>query len=84
MKRSSLLALAVLLLAGCMSRQSASTSQNQQARTAAENQKFEARSFTRFLFEYDGRRFVLRRREVFPNPQPNVMNNSPSVSISDE
>ncbi|HEX8119321.1 MAG TPA: hypothetical protein VF521_18735 [Pyrinomonadaceae bacterium] len=46
--------------------------------------KFSAKTFTRFTFEYEGRRFALKRREVFPNPQENVNNYSPAVSISDE
>jgi hypothetical protein len=48
------------------------------------HQKFASKSFTRFLFEFDGRRFALKGREVFPNPQENIMNHSPTVSISDE
>ena len=46
--------------------------------------KFSARSITRFLFEFEGRRFALKKREVFPNPQQDVKNYSSSVSISDE
>ena len=46
--------------------------------------KFSAKTFTRFTFGYDGRRFALRRREVFTNPQENVNNYTPAVSISDE
>lgn len=46
--------------------------------------KFSAKTFTRFRFEFDGRRFTLTKREVFPNPRQDVKNYSASVSISDE
>lgn len=44
--------------------------------------KFSAHYFTRFLFEFDGRRFVPKKRKVLPNPLENVLNYSPKVSIN--
>lgn len=46
--------------------------------------KYYAKSFTRFIFEFNGKAFVLKNREVFPNPEENVMNYSPAIHIGDE
>jgi hypothetical protein len=46
--------------------------------------KFMADKFTRFLFEFKGRRFALKKREVLPNPQEEIVNYPSKVSISDD
>ena len=43
--------------------------------------KFTARFFTRFILQFDGQSFVLKKRSVLPNPQEDVKNYSPRVTI---
>jgi hypothetical protein len=44
--------------------------------------KFEAQSFTRFLFQFGGRGFSLKKREVFPFPQGDVKNYPETITIN--
>ena len=46
--------------------------------------KFAATKFTRFELGFSGREFVLRKREVFPNPQENIMNYPSKIEISND
>jgi hypothetical protein len=46
--------------------------------------KFIADEFTRFLFEFNGRQFVMKKRELFPNPEKNVMNYPSKISIGND
>lgn len=45
--------------------------------------KFSAVSFTRFVLEFDGNRFVPGKRQLFPFPEGDVKNYSADVRISD-
>ena len=44
--------------------------------------KFTAQEFTRLTFEFNERRFVLKKREVLRNPETNVKNYEPRIDIS--
>lgn len=46
--------------------------------------KFIANEFTRFTFKFKGGRFVLKKREVFPNPDRDVKNYPAKIEISDD
>jgi hypothetical protein len=46
--------------------------------------KFIANEFTRFTFKFRGGRFVLRKREVSPNPDHDVKNYPAKIEISDD
>jgi hypothetical protein len=46
--------------------------------------KFDADKFTRFNFEFTGKKFALRKREVLPYPEGRILGYSPTISISDE
>ena len=45
--------------------------------------KFIANNLTRFVFEFNKGRFVMRSTEVLPNPNPDVRNYEQQVSIRD-
>ncbi len=45
--------------------------------------KFKANSFTRFVFEFNRGRFIKRRRQVLPNPDPDIINYDQQISIGD-
>jgi hypothetical protein len=46
--------------------------------------KFFAGEFTRFEFEFNGKRFALKEREVMPFPEGSTLNYRPNISVSDE
>ena len=46
--------------------------------------KFIAHSFTRFAFQFNGRNFALKKREVLSNSQEDIRNYQPKVDISNE
>ncbi|HVF88290.1 MAG TPA: hypothetical protein VM866_11910, partial [Pyrinomonadaceae bacterium] len=52
--------------------------------TEGEFGKFSALVYTRFLFESDGKKVALKRREVFPYPEGNAKNYHSEVSISND
>lgn len=43
--------------------------------------KFRAKSFTRFVFEFNKGRFIKRRRQVLPNPNADIMNYEQQISV---
>ncbi len=44
--------------------------------------KFGARSFTRFLFQFDGRRFGIKQRQILPFTPGDVRGYQPTISVS--
>jgi hypothetical protein len=44
--------------------------------------KFFSHKFSRFTFAFTGNKFVLKKREFFPNPEPHVLNYHAQVAIS--
>ena len=44
--------------------------------------KFEAQSYTRFRYVFNGGRFVVKHREVFPFPQGDVLNHKETVTFN--
>jgi hypothetical protein len=51
---------------------------------AEEVGKFSAKSFTRFLFEFKGRKLVLKERDVFPFPPRDAKNYSATIRITND
>jgi hypothetical protein len=45
--------------------------------------KFKAKTFTRFVFEFNNGQFIKKRTQIFPNPNPDIMNYDEQVSIRD-
>jgi hypothetical protein len=45
--------------------------------------KYLAHSFTRFVFEFNNGRFIKRRRQILPNPNPDTGNYEQQISIRD-
>lgn len=41
-------------------------------------------AFTRFRFEFDGRAFALKKREVFPHPQDEARNFEPEIRVGND
>jgi hypothetical protein len=46
--------------------------------------KFEAHSFTRFVFSFNGKTFVVKKREVLPFPARNNLNYPATVTVSND
>lgn len=53
----------------------------EQGEDGSSGEKFRAKSFTRFVFEFNNGRFIRRRRQVLPNPNPDIINYEPQISI---
>ncbi len=46
--------------------------------------KFRTNRFTQFVLRFDGRKFVLRTRKVFPYPEDDFRGYEPKINISDD
>jgi len=46
--------------------------------------KFQAIGLTRFIFEFNGKNIVLKKREVFPSVETDAKNYSPEIRVSDD
>lgn len=46
--------------------------------------KFLTNRFTQFILRFNGRKFVLRKRKVFPYPEDDFRGYAPKISISDD